>query len=89
MFNRSSPYSSEKFDIYREPEQFIRVITGYALMIDIELGLNTFIKRDGNSKYIIMHGMRISQEDYLIASQKVIVCQGMTCYQGRRRDLGE
>jgi Fungal protein kinase len=52
VFNRSGPYSSEKFDIHKEPERFIQVIAGYALMTDAELGLNTFIRRDGD-KYIV------------------------------------
>ncbi|KAA6406909.1 MAG: uncharacterized protein FRX48_09207 [Lasallia pustulata] len=49
MFDRSGPYNSENFDIHKEPERCIRVIAGYALMTDAELGLNTFIKRDVNS----------------------------------------
>ncbi|KAF2802994.1 uncharacterized protein BDZ99DRAFT_503654 [Mytilinidion resinicola] len=84
----SGPYNSEKFDIHMEPERFIRVIAGYALMTEAELGLNTFIKRDGNSKYIVVRGVRISQEDHPIASQKAIVCRGTTCYRRRRGDSG-
>jgi hypothetical protein len=53
LFDRSGPYGSKKFDIYKELERFIKVIASYALMTNIELGLNTFIKRDGNSRYII------------------------------------
>ncbi|OBT65100.1 hypothetical protein VE03_05283 [Pseudogymnoascus sp. 23342-1-I1] len=49
VFDRSGPYSSEKFDIHKEPERFIQVIAGYALMTDAELGLNTYIGRDGIS----------------------------------------
>ena len=52
LFDRSGLYSSEKFDIHKEPERFVRVITGYALITNAELGLNTFIRRDGN-KYIV------------------------------------
>lgn len=59
MFDRSGPYNSENFDIHKEPERCIRVIAGYALMTDAELGLNTFIKRDVNSKYVVVHGVRI------------------------------
>lgn len=40
----------EKFDIHKEPERFVKVLAGYTLMSDAELGLNTFIKRDGNGK---------------------------------------
>jgi hypothetical protein len=53
VFNRSGLYSSEKFDTHKEPERFVKVIAGYALMTDAELGLNIFIKRDGNGRYIV------------------------------------
>lgn len=55
-------------------------------MTDAELGLNTFIKRDENGKYIITRNLRIYLEDKPIASQMAIVCRGTTCYRGRRRD---
>jgi hypothetical protein len=86
MVDRSGAYSSEKFDIHKEPERFVKVIAGYALMSDAELGLNTFIKRDGNGKYIVARDVRISLEDKPIASTKAIVCRGTTCYRGRRLD---
>jgi hypothetical protein len=89
VFDRSGPYNSEKFDIHKEPDQFIGVITGYAMMSDAELGLNTFIKRDGTGKYIVARDVRISLEDNPITSTKVIVCRGTTCYQGRRRDSAD
>ncbi|KAH8585983.1 hypothetical protein B0O99DRAFT_695910 [Bisporella sp. PMI_857] len=81
---RSGPYNSEKFDIHKEPERFIKVLVGYAMMSDAELGLNTFIKRDSNGKYIVTRDVRISLEDKPIASTKAIVCRGTTCYRGRR-----
>jgi hypothetical protein len=89
VFDRSGSYSSRKFDIHEEPERFIRVIAGYALMTDEELGLNTFIKRDENDKYIIAGEVKIYLEDKPIASQKAIVCRGTTCYRGRRGDSME
>ncbi|PQE34082.1 hypothetical protein CJF32_00010770 [Rutstroemia sp. NJR-2017a WRK4] len=49
IFDRSGLYNSEKFDIYKEPERFIRVITGYILMTDTELGLNIFVKHNSNN----------------------------------------
>ncbi|OBT82162.1 hypothetical protein VE02_10023 [Pseudogymnoascus sp. 03VT05] len=87
VFDRSGPYSSEKFDIHKEPERFVRVITGYALMTDAELGLNTFIRRDGN-KYIVAQGLRICLEDKPLAWQRAIVCRGTACYRGRNKDPG-
>lgn len=49
---------SEKFDVHKELEQFAKIITGYALMTDEELGLNTFIKRDRTGKYVVAAGTR-------------------------------
>jgi hypothetical protein len=43
MFDRSGAYNSEKFDLHKEPERFVKVIAGYALMTDAELGLNTYV----------------------------------------------
>jgi len=87
VFDRSGPYGSEKFDIHEEPERFVNVIAGYALMADADLGLNTFIKHDGNGKYIFARDVKIYFEDRPIASQKAIVCRGTTCYRGRRSDF--
>ncbi len=89
VFDRSGPYNSVKFDIHKEPERFVKVLAGYAMMSDAELGLNTFIKRDGNGKYIVTRGVRISLEDKPIASTKAIVCRGTTCYRGRKSDSTE
>ncbi|OAF59713.1 hypothetical protein VC83_03925 [Pseudogymnoascus destructans] len=87
VFDRSGPYSSEKFDINKEPERFIQVIAGYALMTEAELGLNTFIRRDGD-KYIVAQGVRIWLEDKPLAWQRAIVCRGTACYRGRNKDPG-
>jgi hypothetical protein len=70
--------ASDQFDIHKEPERFVKAIAGYALMSDAELGLNTFIKRDGSSKYIIVPRARIALEDKPIASIKAIVCKRTT-----------
>ncbi|QSZ29959.1 hypothetical protein DSL72_004477 [Monilinia vaccinii-corymbosi] len=86
IFDRSGPYSSEKFDIHQEPERFVRIISGYALMSDSELGLNTFIKCDEIGRYIIARDINIYLEDKPIASHKAIVSRGTTCYRGRKPD---
>lgn len=52
MFDRSGPYSSTVFDIYKDPERFIRTIAVYVIISDEELGLNTFIKRDNGDQFI-------------------------------------
>lgn len=52
VFNRSGTYSMEPFDIHEEPERFIRVISGYCMMNDEELGLDTFIERNGGREFV-------------------------------------
>jgi hypothetical protein len=89
VFDRSSSYNSEKFDIYKEPERFIRVIARYILITDTELGLNIFVKHNSNSKYIIVRDMKISLEEKPIASTKAIVCRGTIYYRGRRSNSTE
>jgi len=86
VFDRSGSYNSEKFDIHKEPERFVKALAGYALMSDAELGLNTIIKCSGSSKYIVVPGARIALEDKPIASTKAIVCRGTTCYRGKTSD---
>ncbi|PMD52746.1 uncharacterized protein K444DRAFT_491690, partial [Hyaloscypha bicolor E] len=53
VFNRSGLYNFEKFNIYKKPERFIKVLTSYIIISNIELGLNIFIKYNSNNKYII------------------------------------
>ncbi|KAH8812673.1 hypothetical protein F5884DRAFT_832286 [Xylogone sp. PMI_703] len=83
IFDRSGAYSSTKFDIHKEPERFVKVIAGYTLMADAELGLNTFIKHDGKNKYVIARDVKIYLENKPIASQRAVVCRGTACYRGR------
>ena len=87
VFDRSGPYSSGEFDIYKEPEQFIRAIAGYTMMSDEELGLDTFVERDGEDRFITitedMTGKerRLQLELDLIAYQRAIVCRGTSCFR--------
>ena len=59
VFDRFGSYNSEKFDIHKEFKRFIMVIARYALITNAKLGLNTFIKRDRNSKYIVAGRIKI------------------------------
>lgn len=54
VFDRSGPYSSGAFDIHKEPEKFIRVIAGYTMMSDEELGLDTFTGLNEEYRSIII-----------------------------------
>jgi Fungal protein kinase len=52
VFDRSGSYSSGLFDIHKEPEQFVRAITGHSIMSDEELGLDTFPSLDTEHRSI-------------------------------------
>ncbi|KAI9765989.1 MAG: hypothetical protein M1840_006996 [Geoglossum simile] len=89
VFDRSGPYSCEKFDLHMNPDRFIKVMAGYTMMSDEELGLNTYIKQDEHGKYIIFKGQdkdeeKLYLEDEPIAFQRAIVCRGTTCYRVKR-----
>ena len=91
VLDRSGLYSCEKFDIHKDPKRFIRVMAGYTLMSDEELGMNTYIKEDKDGKYIMYKGedetkeTKLCLEDRPIAFQRAIVCRGTTCYQAKRQ----
>ena len=87
VFDRSGPYSSGEFDIYKEPEQFIRAIAGYTMMSDEELGLDILVERDGEDRFITIteditgKERRLQLESDLIAYQRAIVCRGTSCFR--------
>src|SRR5437667_8372563 len=81
VFDRSGPYSCEKFDLHKDPDRFIKVMASYTMMSDEELGLNTYIKEDEHGKYIIFKGDGATEsetldlEDQPSAFQHAIVCR--------------
>ena len=87
MFDRSGPYSSGPFDIHEKPEQFIRAIAGYTMMSDEELGLDTFVERDGGDLSITVTEDATGDEKRLqlvpdpLIVQRAIVCRGTNCYR--------
>jgi len=89
VFDRSGPYSSTAFDIHEEPERFIRMIAAYVMMSDEELGLDTFIERDDDDRFIIVvedatgKERRLQLEPVPIAHQRAIVCRGTSCFRAR------
>lgn len=91
VFDRSGPYASEKFDIHGDPRRFIKIMTGYTMMSDEELGMNVFIKEDKIGKYILFKGddevdeENLYLEDQPIAFQRAIICRGTTCYRAKRQ----
>lgn len=84
VFDRSGPYSSGSFDIHKQPELFIKAITGYAMMSDKELGSDAFVEQNGEDRLIKFaeDGMekRLCLKLDPIFKQRAIVCRGTTCY---------
>lgn len=92
VIDRSDPYSCEKFDLHKDSKRFIRVIAGYTLMSDEELGMNPYIKEDKNGKYIMpkeenkTEETKLYLEDRPIAVPRAIVCRGTTCYRAKTQE---
>ena len=85
VFDRSGAYSAEPFDIHKDPERFIRAISGYCLMRDDELGLDTFVECDGPKEFVTVvddtgTDMRLQIEINPIAMQRAIVGRGTSCF---------
>lgn len=95
VYDRSGPYTCGKLNLYKEHEKFIKIVAGYTLMEDNELGLDTFITREVNDTYIRFKDEettaeeKIYLEDRPIALQHSIVCRGTTCYRGKKQGSNE
>lgn len=89
VFDRSGPYSSGAFDIHDKPEEFIRALVGYTLMSDNELGLDCFIKHEGQENSVTIHEdtteneIEIQLENPPLVIQRAIVCRGTACHRSK------
>ena len=87
IFDRSGAYGASPFDIGTSPERFIRIMSGYALMSDEELGLDTFVDREGEKPFVTVvedgarKRRRLQLEATPIATQSVIASRGTCCYR--------
>ena len=72
VFDRSGPYSAAKFDIHKDPSRFIKIIAGYSIISNEELGINTFIKKDKIGKHIMIKGDDEIKEEKLYLEDKPI-----------------
>jgi hypothetical protein len=87
VFDRSGAYSSDTFDIRKEPQRFIHAIVGYAMMTDEDLGLGTFVQRDGQHTSITITDVASGKDQQLkleaspFTTQRSIVSRGTTCYR--------
>ncbi|KAI9710009.1 MAG: hypothetical protein M1828_002338 [Chrysothrix sp. TS-e1954] len=87
VFDRSGNYCAPHFDILLEPARFIQALVGYTLMDDDELGLDTFIEREGLRQFVTLKNEDSGKEERLelktppIAIQRAIVCRATCCYR--------
>ncbi|KAK3045430.1 hypothetical protein LTR09_012970 [Extremus antarcticus] len=92
VFDRSGTFSQEPFDIHKDPDRFIRVISAYCMMSDEELGLDTFIERDGKKEFLtVVDGdagkdKRLQLDPKPIARQAAVVGRGTSCYPIQDRE---
>ncbi|KAG6098806.1 hypothetical protein E4U14_007400 [Claviceps sp. LM454 group G7] len=93
VFDRSGAYSATKFNIHEHPEKFFRMLCGYLMMSDDELGLDTFIQhKDG--KMIVTMPVNINKPELTelelrpgpIAHQRAIICRATTCFLAKPSD---
>lgn len=87
VFDRSGAYSSVKFHIRQQPEQFVRVLAAYAWMTGDELGLDTFMRRNADHAQVVLTDTENGQErtfevdDQPFFKQPAIACRGTTCFR--------
>ncbi|KAG6109042.1 hypothetical protein E4U31_007246 [Claviceps sp. LM219 group G6] len=87
IFDRSGAYSGTKFNIHKNPERFFRMLCGYVMMSDDELGLDTFTQHKDGKMVVTMPAdickselTEIELHSEPIAHQRAIVCRATTCF---------
>ena len=86
VFDRSGCFSSGHFDIREQPQRFIEAIVGYAMMTDEELGLDTFIQRATDGRFVDIEEVASEQKKRLelktdpFVERRAIVGRGTSCY---------
>jgi hypothetical protein len=88
VFDRSGAYSMEQFDIHEEPELFIRVVAGYCMMSDEELGFDTLVQQHNGHPSVTTatpdgKDQLVGLDSRPIARTAAIVGRGTSCYPAR------
>ncbi|KAL8701871.1 MAG: hypothetical protein Q9201_004678, partial [Fulgogasparrea decipioides] len=89
LFDRAGVVSAAKFDVRLERARFIQILTGYSLMSDEELGLDTtFVRRDGPRMFVNLPAddsqereRELELDPNPIARQPAIACRATCCYR--------
>ncbi|KAL7804898.1 hypothetical protein V8C44DRAFT_369186 [Trichoderma aethiopicum] len=94
VFDRSGCYSPGAFDIHQNPERFIRVITGYIMMSEDVLGLDTFVQREGRSGFIDIVGPAGEQKKLylsptLLDHRPTIASRATSCFLAKHADSSD
>lgn len=84
IFNCSKCYSLNSFNIHLKSEQFIQLITGYTMMDEEKLDLNTFMKLNDNCCFIHIKHKKIKMKPQLkldlFICQQAIICHRTFCF---------
>lgn len=91
VFDRSGCYSPGPFNIHEHPDRFIRVLSGYILMSDDELGLDTFIQLEGGASFINIEGdeckrQRLQLHLVPLTHRRAIVSRATSCFLAKNPD---
>lgn len=87
IYDRSGLYSSGEFDIHKNPQNLARALVAYATMNNDAMGLDTFVERKHNRRYIMAKDAAGKEKRVEVANKKLlvrqraIVCRGTTCYR--------
>ncbi|KAG5967381.1 hypothetical protein E4U56_000898 [Claviceps arundinis] len=85
----SGAYSGTKFNIHEDPERFFRMLCGYVMMSDDELGLDTFTQHKDGKMVVTMpadiYKSELTEQELElhpepIAHQRAIVYRATTCF---------
>ncbi|CAG7555255.1 unnamed protein product [Fusarium equiseti] len=92
VFDRSGAYSSERLDLAEKPDLLVRILAGYTLMSDEEVGFNTFVKAlaPASDRYVTLDRRdKLYLRPEVIASADYIVGPGTTCYVASTSTTGK
>ncbi|KAL6910518.1 hypothetical protein GGI43DRAFT_427151 [Trichoderma evansii] len=84
VFDRSGCYSPGPFNIHEHPDRFIRVLSGYIMMSEDELGLDTFVQLEGDSSFINIEGSEVP-----LTHQRAIVSRATSCFLAKDPDSND
>ncbi|KAI1433714.1 serine/threonine-protein kinase Sgk2 [Xylaria sp. CBS 124048] len=89
IFDRSGAYSGGPFDSQEAPESFIKIMCGYLMMSNEELGFDTLTERRDNKLFLTvpLDGLKLTQTFELdpvpIAHPQSLVGNGTACFRAK------